>query len=47
MQVVDGLLRSEQLNDGVLKEFCDEYLNQYYDLQYYFLLNATYTPSQS
>jgi hypothetical protein len=44
MQFVDVLLRSEQLDDSVLKEFCDKYLNIYYDLQYYFLLNATYPP---
>ena len=42
-QVVDGLLQNEQLDDIVLKEFCDKYLNTYYDLQYYFLLNATYS----
>jgi hypothetical protein len=41
-QFVDAFLRSGQPDDAVLKGFCEEYLNIFYDLQFYFLQNAAY-----
>jgi hypothetical protein len=42
LQVVDALLQNDHLDGAVLKEYSEKYLNIYYDLQYYFLLNAAY-----
>jgi hypothetical protein len=42
MQFVDGFLNSASLDDGTIQEFCTKYLNQYYDVQFYFLQNAAY-----
>src|SRR6202041_3025680 len=39
---IDAFMRSDQPDDDVLKGFCEEYLNRYYDLQFYFLQNAAY-----
>jgi len=39
-QLVDAFLQSEFVDEAVRNEFCDKYLNQYYDLQFYFLQNA-------
>jgi hypothetical protein len=42
MHFIDGFLNSAKLDDGTLQELCTKYLNQYYDLQFYFLQNAGY-----
>jgi U3 small nucleolar RNA-associated protein 19 len=39
-QLVDAFLQSELVDDAVRNEMCDKYLNQYYDLQFYFLQHA-------
>lgn len=46
MRFVEGLLRSTQLDEETLQEFCTKYVNRYYDLQFYFLQNAGYTLSR-
>ena len=46
VQVVYALLQNDQLDHRVLKEVCDNYLNKYYDLQYYFLLDTAYPPTR-
>jgi len=42
-QLVDALLQSEG-DESLQQEFIDKYLNQYYDLQFFFLQNAAYIP---
>jgi len=39
---VEKILQSKTLDDAVLKEVCDKYLNTYYDVQFYFLQDAGY-----
>jgi hypothetical protein len=41
-QLVDSFLQCSQLAEIVQNEFCDKHLNNYYDLQLYFLQNAAY-----
>jgi U3 small nucleolar RNA-associated protein 19 len=41
-QLVEKLVELSEPEDTLLMEFVEEYLNRYYDLQYYFLLNAVY-----
>jgi len=42
LRFIDGFLKSTNLDDGTLQEFCTKYLNQYFDLQFHFLQNAGY-----
>jgi hypothetical protein len=39
---VEKILQSKTLDDAVLQELCDKYLNAYYDIQFYFLQDAGY-----
>jgi|SRR5579862_1829336 len=41
---VTAFLQCKAVDDFVKKAFLDEYLNKYYDLQYYFLQNTAYLP---
>lgn len=43
-QLVEVLVELSEPEDTLLIEFVEEYLNKYYDLQYYFLLDAVYIP---
>jgi hypothetical protein len=42
MRFVDGFLKSSNLDEATVEDFCAKYLDRYYDLQFYFLQNAGY-----
>jgi hypothetical protein len=39
---IDSFLQCANLEEVVRNEFCEKYLNSYYDLQLYFFQNAAY-----
>jgi len=39
-QLVERVLEISEPNELLVNEFVEKYLNEYYDLQYYFLLDA-------
>ena len=41
-QFVKVILENSQMHEITLTEFRDKYLNEYYDLQFYFLQNTAY-----
>lgn len=46
-QLVEKVVGSPELDKLLVNEFVEKYLNEYYDLQYYFLLDSVYVSSQS